>query len=72
MKLLRVVILCYAERVQEMHDLAKYLPPPSMKGESFKASNLKVSDKEFSVHYIQIYIKNRLPSSNQDKLEDNQ
>ena len=27
----RVVIIHYAERVREMHDLAKYLPPLSMK-----------------------------------------
>ena len=45
LKPFRVRIIRYAERVQEMHDLAEYLPPPSMKGESFKASNWKVSEK---------------------------
>ena len=40
-----VGILHYAERVQEMHDLAKYLPPPSMKGESFEEANWKVNKK---------------------------
>ena len=35
----KVKILCYAERVREMHDIAKYLPPPSMNGESSMSSN---------------------------------
>ena len=30
----KVKILRYAERVRDMHDLAKYLRPPLMKGES--------------------------------------
>ena len=30
-KIFRVWIIQYAERVHEMHDLSKYLPPPSMK-----------------------------------------
>ena len=32
MKSLKVKILRYTERVCEMYDLAKYLPPPSMNG----------------------------------------
>ena len=39
MKPFKVKILRYAERVRDMHDLAKYLPPPSMKGESSMAAN---------------------------------
>ena len=35
----KVKIIRYAERVNEMHDLAKYLLPPSMKGESAEAAN---------------------------------
>ena len=35
----------YAERVREMHDLAKYLPPYSMKGESAMADNWNVQNK---------------------------
>ena len=35
----RVKIIRYAERVREMHDLAKYLLPLSMKGESAEADN---------------------------------
>ena len=41
----RVVILHYTESVEEMHDLSKYIPPPSMKGEIFEASNWKVHGK---------------------------
>ena len=33
----RVEILKYNRRVREMHDLAKYLPPPSIKGMSFES-----------------------------------
>ena len=32
-------ILRYAERVRDIHKVAKYLPPPSMKGESAMLSN---------------------------------
>ena len=35
----KVKILCNAKRVRDMHELAKYLHPPSMKGESAMASN---------------------------------
>ena len=35
----KVKILCYVERVREMHDIENYLTPPSMKGESAMASN---------------------------------
>ena len=35
----KVKILCYAESVREMHDLAKYLPPPSMNVDSAMADN---------------------------------
>ena len=44
----KVKILRYAERVHEMHDLAKYLPTPSMKGESAMASNWSVCNEEFA------------------------
>ena len=33
----RVVIIQYAEHVLDMHNLAKYFPPPLMKGVSFKS-----------------------------------
>ena len=35
----RVKILHYSNCVHEMHDIEKYLTPPSMKGESAMASN---------------------------------
>ena len=35
----KVKICCYNERVREMNELAKYLPPPSMKGESDEEAN---------------------------------
>ena len=35
----RVKILRYAERVIEMHDLARYLPPPSIKGVRAEEAN---------------------------------
>ena len=34
MNTLKVKIICSSESVHDMHDLAKYLPPPLMKGES--------------------------------------
>ena len=34
-----VRILRYTKRVRDMHDLEKYLPPPSMKGERYGAAN---------------------------------
>ena len=38
----KVKILHYADRVREMHNLAKYLPPPLMKGEIAEAANWTV------------------------------
>ena len=35
----RVVILQYAERVYEIHNLSKYLPPPSMNGGGFESAD---------------------------------
>ena len=45
MNTLKVKIICSSESVHDMHDLAKYLRPPSMKGES--AVNI------FLIAYIQ-------------------
>ena len=68
----RVTILHYVERVVEIHDLAKHLPPPFMKGGFYEAYNWKFCDKGFSVHEIRFAIKDLIPSSMQDELEDNQ
>ena len=67
-----VVICRYSDRVKDMHDLAKHIFPPAVKGNIFEADSWKVSDKEFSEHEIQVDIKNGLLSSIQDELEDNQ
>ena len=41
----KVKILCYVESVREMHDLEKYLHPPSMKGESAMAAKQSVRNE---------------------------
>ena len=41
----KVKILQYAKRVQDMHELDKHLPPPSMKGESAMAANWSFRNK---------------------------
>ena len=71
-KPLYVVILCYTERVQEMHDLAKHLPPTMMKGDSFEVASWEVRVKELSVHEIRVYNMDTLPLYIEDELEDNQ
>ena len=70
-KIIFVGILHFADRVEEMHEIAKHVPPPLMKGQIFEAANFKVCDKEFYVREIRVYIKYGLPSSMQDELEDN-
>ena len=62
----KVKILRYAKRVSEMHDLAKYLPPPLMKGDSAKADNCIVYNQEFTASEVRIKIKEGLLSSVQD------
>ena len=66
----KVKILCYAERVHDMHNLAKYLHPPSMRGKSSKADNCTIRKQEFTASDIRLAIKDGLPSSMQDDLED--
>ena len=58
---LKVKIICYSESVRDMHDLAKYLPPPSMKGEIYEAANYTVRNQEFTDSEVQLIIKDRLP-----------
>ena len=72
MKPSHVGILRYAERVREMHDLAKYLSPPSVKCNIYEADNWKVCDQEFMVSEIRVAIKYGLPSSMQYELDYNQ
>ena len=42
---LKVKIICYSESVCDMHDLAKYLLPPSMKGDSGESYNWNVHNQ---------------------------
>ena len=44
----KVKILRYAEHVLDMHEQAKHLPSPSMKGESSMAANWSVRNYEFT------------------------
>ena len=72
MKPFRVGVLRYTDPVQDMNDLEKHLYLPSIKGNSFEAYSWKVRNKEFSVHYIRVAIKDGLHLSMHDYLEDNQ
>ena len=68
----RVKFIRYAERVKEKHDLAKYLTPPSMRSVSSDSANWTVCNQEFRVSEIRLTIKDGIPSSMQDELEDHQ
>ena len=59
----KVKILRYAKRVIEMHDLAKYLPLPLMKGNISEADNWNVHIQEVTASEIRIAIKDGLSSS---------
>ena len=66
----KVKILRYADHVREMHDLEKYLPPPSIKVESAMAANWSVHNKQFTISDLQLAIKDGLPKSMRDELDD--
>ena len=51
-KPLKVKMLRYNERILEMNDLAKYLPPPLMKVKSAEAANWTVCNQEFTASKI--------------------
>ena len=59
----KVKILCYAKSVREMHELAKYLPSPYMKGESEMVANWSFRNKEFTTGDIRLAISDGLPKS---------
>ena len=67
-----IKIIRYANSVREIHDLAKYLPPPSTKGVSAEAAKCTVRNQEFMVSEVCLAIKDRLHSYMQDELEDHQ
>ena len=66
----KVKILRYAERVHEMHDLAKYLRPPSKKGDSAMSDNWSTSNEEFTISDLWLAIKDGLLKSTRDELDD--
>ena len=68
----RFGILHYAERVMDMHDLGKYLPPPSIKGKRYEEDNWKVCDQEFTVSEISVAMEDVLPSYMKDELDNHQ
>ena len=70
LKPFKVKIVRYAKRVHEMHDLAKYLLPPSTKGNSAEADNCTISNQEFTAGEFWLEIKDGLPKSMQDELDD--
>ena len=51
----------YAERIREMYDLAKYFPPPSIKGMSSEEDNWTFRNQEFTVSEIRLAVKDVLP-----------
>ena len=62
-KPIRFRILHYNDRVREMHDLEKYLPPPSTKGGGFESDDWYACVKEFNEDVIQVATKDRLHTS---------
>ena len=63
-----VRIIHYAKSVLDMHDLAKYLPPPLMKRESAMSYNWRVCNKDFTISDIRLAIKDRLHKSMRGEL----
>ena len=53
-----------------MNDLAKYLTPPSMNGESEMAAKWSVCNKEFATSDLRLDIKDGLPKITRDELDD--
>ena len=70
MKPFRVIIIQCNERVNEINNLAKYLPSPFMKGGEYDKSYWAIQDKELSEYDICVATKYGLPTSMQDEMED--
>ena len=70
LKSFTVEILRYAKRMREMYDLANYLTPPPMKEEISMEANWSVCNEEFNTSDLQLVIKDGLPKSIRDKLDD--
>ena len=61
LKPFRFGILQYSGHVREMHNLAKYLPPPSMKGEEYDEADWNICSKQFSEDEICVETRDRVP-----------
>ena len=59
-------MLQYIERVREMHDLAKYITPPLMKGREYDEEYCNVCDKELSENTICVATRYELITSMKD------
>ena len=66
----KVKILHYVERLCEMYDLAKYLPPPWMKGESEMATNWSARNEQFTISDLRLAIKDELPKKMRGESND--
>ena len=53
-----------------MHDLAKYLPPPLMKGQEYDDVDWAIHEKQFFDNQIHVSTKDGIPTSMQDEMED--
>ena len=62
-------IICYAERVCEMHDLSNYLPPHLIKGGSVMADNCNFHNEKFTASDIRLAIKDGHPKYMRDELD---
>ena len=62
----KVKIIRYDEQVREMHDLAKYLPPPLMNGYSEMEANWNFRNKYSTISDLRLDIKNGIPKSTRD------
>ena len=56
-------MICYAERVHDMHDIAKYLHPPLTKVDIFELASWDVRNKELSENEICVSIKTYSPNT---------
>ena len=59
-------IIQFTEHICEMHELAKYITPPSMKGKEYDEADWDVHDKELSENDICVATTDVLPTSMQD------
>ena len=62
-KPLRVIILQYTKHIPEIHELAKYLTPPSNKGDKYDQYNLIVHNWYFTEDEISVTKKDGLTTS---------